>query len=349
MALQRPDDPELERRAATATVAMLAAIGSLLLNGVLFWPLEDSHVSSYSLLLSAGATSALLVLCRAGHVDTAVGLFAVVLWLEVVGTPVITGDMSANPLIVAPISMLLVAILPRWPALWAGVWAGTALLALLLGTTDTATIELPREVWILTSGIVAFSAVAIMAFAAKQFIVAWQRQDAMEHVVADQARSAQRLRTAVNTDALTGLGNRNALEVRCQQHPSGDFDPTAVVVMIDLDDFKAVNDELSHAHGDAVLRHLAAAMRQESRSTDELFRVGGDEFMVILPSGGAGAAREWLERLALRLAVNRGDLPTVTVSAGVASCAAALRPAIEQADQALLAAKRSGRPVVEAG
>lgn len=146
-------------------------------------------------------------------------------------------------------------------------------------------------------------------------------------------------------DPLTGLGNRRMLS-RIVDGP----DRPEMVIFVDVDDFKSVNDRFSHAVGDSVLQALAGILRSQSRSADQLLRYGGDEFLVLLrgdlslASLVAGRIREavldypWSE-VAAGLAV--------TVSIGVAP--AGERDLLVSADRALLIAKRLGRNrVVEA-
>jgi diguanylate cyclase (GGDEF)-like protein len=125
------------------------------------------------------------------------------------------------------------------------------------------------------------------------------------------------------------------------------------LLFIDIDHFKAINDRLGHAAGDACLREAAKALRQALDSDDMLGRYGGEEFEALLPERGAADAREVGERL--RAAVERctidweGSPVRLTVSVGVAtrlereSTPAA---AVERADKALYAAKRGGRNCV---
>ncbi|SPF44560.1 putative Diguanylate cyclase [Candidatus Desulfosporosinus infrequens] len=91
------------------------------------------------------------------------------------------------------------------------------------------------------------------------------------------------LQKAVSTDALTEVENRAALEsftVYMQMHPLN-----GTAVMIDLDNFKKVNDEMGHAFGDTLLRQVALVLKQNIRDLDHVFRFGGDEFVLFLPHG----------------------------------------------------------------
>ena len=147
-------------------------------------------------------------------------------------------------------------------------------------------------------------------------------------------------------DPLTGLLNRAALaqriaELEHQAKRRADAGPVGVIVA-DVDHFKRVNDEHGHARGDAVLREIAYAMREALRAFDVVFRLGGEEFVVLLPDADLAAAQEIAERL--RAAVS--EAVPVTMSFGVAVAEGRqfdLDAVLASADAALYAAKRGGR------
>jgi diguanylate cyclase (GGDEF)-like protein len=162
---------------------------------------------------------------------------------------------------------------------------------------------------------------------------------------AHRFREARRL---ADLDALTGLRNRRffhdtlAREVaRAQRYGRG-----LALVMIDLDDFKAVNDRVGHLAGDAVLAEAAERVREVVRSADIACRVGGDEFAVIAPEAGLEDAHELVVRIQRAVATRPlGKAGRVQVSAGVAE----LQPEddavslFERADERLYAAKHAGK------
>ena len=148
-------------------------------------------------------------------------------------------------------------------------------------------------------------------------------------------------------DALTGLANRRALDERLEAalREAAAVEQELTVVLFDLDDFKRFNDSGGHAAGDAVLAQVARAATRVLRVGEELFRVGGDEFAVVL-DGDAQAGRQVADRIqgTLQAQTRGGSLPTI--SAGVATYpfdakgGAALLAA---ADGALYASKRRGK------
>jgi len=154
-------------------------------------------------------------------------------------------------------------------------------------------------------------------------------------------------------DSLTGLLNRTALgsrivEIEEQAQLTGG---AVSLVLIDVDHFKRVNDTFGHERGDAVLREVAYEMRKSLRSFELVYRIGGEEFLVLLPGIGLGDAVEIAERVRGAVDTGRpGDLD-LTVSAGVASASgpdAVYDDLFRAADGALLEAKRDGRNQVRA-
>ena len=104
-------------------------------------------------------------------------------------------------------------------------------------------------------------------------------------VACHNAEAYDDIRTAASTDALTGLLNHGAMQVRVREEiaRAAREEQPLCCVLIDLDDFKRVNDELGHPAGDALLRRVADALRAEVRPYDQVARYGGDEFVLVLP------------------------------------------------------------------
>ena len=151
-------------------------------------------------------------------------------------------------------------------------------------------------------------------------------------------------------DPLTGMLNRNSLKDRTLElaHQSQRTGQPVGVIVGDLDHFKQINDSHGHATGDAVLQDVAYLLRKQLRAFDLAYRIGGEEFLVLLP----GANREQTEAMAERLrrgvqADTVGGGLRVTMSFGVAASmrehAFDYTQVCEQADAALYEAKRQGR------
>jgi diguanylate cyclase (GGDEF)-like protein len=136
--------------------------------------------------------------------------------------------------------------------------------------------------------------------------------------------------------------------MECERHERG-RQPCCVAV-IDLDGFKPVNDTHGHTAGDVVLRSIAALLAAGVRPYDEVFRYGGDEFVLCLPSTDPRAAWAVVERLRLRIAnwsipLKSGSSLRMTVSIGVAPLTTdrGVEATLDLADKALYRAKRNGR------
>lgn len=170
--------------------------------------------------------------------------------------------------------------------------------------------------------------------------------------ISDRREADEALRRSVWSDHLTGLANRRAFfDVAATAMPRcARAGQTAVIVLIDADHFKSVNDTHGHAAGDAVLRHLAAGLLASFKSTDVVARFGGEEFVVLLTGATIDAARGAAERFGAHMAANPVTVDGVqvrcTVSAGVAGCTdgmSGVDELLRRADIALYAAKAAGR------
>ena len=152
------------------------------------------------------------------------------------------------------------------------------------------------------------------------------------------------------TDGLTGLRNRRAFDERLgvEFSRSRRHGRDLSVALLDIDNFKIVNDHYGHAEGDAVLRRLAEVLGATVRMTDMAARHGGEEFVVLLPDASVTKAVQWAERFRLALSETVFHHGRVTVSIGIAGIddARAAGDLVERADEALYAAKRSGKDAV---
>lgn len=163
---------------------------------------------------------------------------------------------------------------------------------------------------------------------------------------------SRRIRSLIARDALTGLANRSTLlsqlEVECAR--ARRRSETVSFALLDLDDFKGVNDRFGHSSGDAALRALSALLGRRLRREDLAGRLGGEEFGIVFPgTGPADAARVLDEILAflrgLRISSSSGADFSVSFSAGIASLPplASVAALVEAADQALYRAKAAGK------
>jgi diguanylate cyclase (GGDEF)-like protein len=162
--------------------------------------------------------------------------------------------------------------------------------------------------------------------------------------VTDQQR--ERLEVAARLDPLTGAPNRRALDADVQGLMAQAAAPPMGLMLLDLDHFKHINDRHGHDEGDQVLVAFAALLRSNLRHPDRSYRLGGEEFVVLLPQATAHTLHQVAERLRQRTQREIGTASGgVTVSIG----AAMRRPAepfdawVKRADKALYQAKHAGR------
>ncbi len=167
-------------------------------------------------------------------------------------------------------------------------------------------------------------------------------------IALSNARLVDRLERQAAEDPLTGLANRRAFYHSCAtefsraQRAGG----ASSIIMLDLDDFKAINDAHGHPYGDRVLLGVADALRASIRGHDTAARMGGEEFAILLPDADAAAAYDIAERARDSIARVPVAHSTLSCSAGVATASPAdTSPAdlLALADRALYRAKRLGR------
>jgi diguanylate cyclase (GGDEF)-like protein len=167
-------------------------------------------------------------------------------------------------------------------------------------------------------------------------------------IALSNARLVARLERQASEDPLTGLANQRRFRYECaaefsrQQRAGGH----SSIVMLDLDEFKAINDLYGHPYGDQVLISVAEALRDVVRGHDTVARLGGEEFALLLPGADAGGAWEIAERARSEIARIPLANGVLTCSAGVAAASPAdISPVdlLELADRALYQAKQLGR------
>ncbi len=251
--------------------------------------------------------------------------------LELVVSAAAAGTGGANSPMLGWLAVPIVMLAARFPARVVGVGVAAAT-SCALGASGLATL-LPaasKAPWAL--GVACWAALLASLVAATVTLLSAELQSRSDAVI----------------DPLTGLANRLALATRFDQaaHQAAVLDAWVSVIMFDLDHFKAVNDTHGHDVGDHVLRAAAYEMRRELRSFDSVYRLGGEEFLVLLPGIEPDEAIRIADRLRLAVALRPAGAVGITMSGGVASAlGAAVFPdkLMLEADRALYIAKGTGR------
>ncbi|MHB0924328.1 MAG: tetratricopeptide repeat-containing diguanylate cyclase [Bellilinea sp.] len=180
----------------------------------------------------------------------------------------------------------------------------------------------------------------------------------LQQEVEERKRAQAALEHLATIDTLTGLANRRYFLELAERafYQAQRYNRPLSVVMIDVDNFKHINDTFGHAAGDQVLRAVSSRMQAVLRRSDILGRYGGDEFVVLLPETGQEGARRMTERLRASVAmmgeeVGSIDAP-VSLSIGLASTFSmaniTLDALLQYADKALYTSKQAGRDRVTA-
>ena len=188
-------------------------------------------------------------------------------------------------------------------------------------------------------------------FSPEEFHLATRFGDAAALAI-DNAHIRSRLEHQASTDALTGLYNHRTFHDRLRQEvmrASAEHD-TVALVMLDLDDFKKINDVYGHGVGDELLLQVADVLRALVRSTDVVCRVGGEEFAIILPTADLRRATALAERVGAELATLEVEAAgRLTVSTGVAVGplhAANPRELVACSEAAMMTAKTRGKGLI---
>ena len=237
-------------------------------------------------------------------------------------------------------------------------WLGTSVQALVAdpGPLDLARVTGVPYLILDDAQIVGLSVglvigVALFAFTFGRRISADVR--VLEHERSGLQEAYDRARLDALRDGLTGLGNHRAFqeELDVQVHEARTGHLPLAVLMIDVDDLKAVNDKHGHRAGDELLGAVAQVLRANTRREDRAYRIGGDEFVMLLPdTDGTGAEVVANHILAATLAGNHGRQGGFSVTIGVTAFpepSADRQQLILHADAALYSGKRHGRTAVE--
>lgn len=177
------------------------------------------------------------------------------------------------------------------------------------------------------------------------------RQHELEESQSELQELNDELAVQTLTDALTGLNNRRAFDdvlehefARAVRAKS-----SLAMLMVDVDHFKAYNDQYGHLAGDDALKAIAVAIKSQARAYDHVARYGGEEFAVVLPEAGPFEMQAVAERIRTAVSALTTLHRPVTVSVGAALCDGSTSPSnlVDRADQALYQAKQYGRNRVQ--
>ncbi|MGY1753717.1 GGDEF domain-containing protein [Blastococcus sp. SYSU D01042] len=256
------------------------------------------------------------------------------------GTMAVLGRALPAPALHAALAVvsLLIAVLAWRSATAVGiVGLGPALTGVALYSAHVLSLPAARaHTWLAVAGASAGAAAAEPS----DFLQAWLALCVtVLALVEAQGRLARRLRDAADTDALTGVANRRAWEEQASRHLARALrsgEPLSIAIL-DLDDFKLVNDQQGHGAGDTLLQELAAGWTSRLRHADLLGRYGGDEFVLCLPATDRAGAEELMGRLQATHRF-RWSVGLATVQPGDT-----LSGMLARADQDLYVAKRAGR------
>jgi diguanylate cyclase (GGDEF)-like protein len=231
------------------------------------------------------------------------------------------------------------AILYSWPVLWEAYFfgrRGTLLIIASVGVAHgLALIAMPGDAGNLDRWIDVMASITVVG-------------TVVEILASRNRRLLARISGEARVDGLTGLLNRRGFEERAQVELgwARREEVSLAVVCFDLDFFKGVNDEFGHEVGDLVLARFAECFRRESRRVDLAARMGGEEFVALLPRTDLDEAYLFAERVRMAFEQTASDgAPRVTASAGAAAAVAPdrLERLLRSADMALYAAKAQGR------
>ncbi|WP_116452984.1 GGDEF domain-containing protein [Blastococcus litoris] len=304
-----------DRRTPALLLAALYAVSGALCLASALWPIhQDAPVELTAVLAVVGLVGGALIWAfrarlRSWEFHAAVALVSVLIGLLASRSATSVGIVGLGPAVIA---------VGLYAAHFFELPAARAHAALLVAVTTAGAVAARPD----------------------RFAVAWITL--MVSVVAfteAQGRLARSLRRAATTDPLTGVANRRAWEAEAGRHlarAARTGEPLSFA-LLDLDDFKEVNDREGHGAGDALLRDLTAGWSARLRQADLLGRYGGDEFVLCLPATDSSGAREILQQLAATHAF------AWSVGIAAAQHGDTLTTVLARADADLYLQKRSGR------
>jgi diguanylate cyclase (GGDEF)-like protein len=231
------------------------------------------------------------------------------------------------------------AVLYMWPVLWVAYFFGRSGTILIVATVAVVQagvlIALPPESSYVDRWFDVVVSVGIVA-------------GVVNALSSRNARLLERFAAEARIDQLTGLLNRRGFEERVPSElaRAAREQTSVAVVSFDIDHFKRVNDDWGHEEGDRVLVRLAKVFRRETRESDVVVRMGGEEFVALLWASDLDEASNYAERVRASFAGGTDeDRPRPTVSAGVTAARAPvdIDRLLRDADDALYAAKCTGR------
>ena len=257
---------------------------------------------------------------------------------------------NITPFLIACLGVSLAMYLRPAPAAWLYVAAYLVFYQAIGWTQHAPELLLSNRLNGITACVMGW---ALSVLLWRKFTTISLQQTQLEKAHAELQSKQKELERLTRQDGLTGLFNRNTFvelsrsELKRAQRQGS----ATTILLLDLDHFKRVNDTWGHPAGDAVLRHVATLASTTVRSTDLVGRLGGEEFIVLLPNTSAEAGRKLAEKLRLRL--ESAPVPwekatiAVTASFGLASTTSEEKRDFEtlytEADKALYLAKQRGR------
>lgn len=361
---------------------LIALVGAAVL---VFLP--GGQLSAAILVVVSVLALAVAFVARRLHLTMAAMLITVTFWSALMAEPLISGNLSTNGIFMGLLAALMaVSFRQRW--LWLSVAVSLGSVGLLALVTDPAqTAPVPWLVSLVNGTLLVVAAVvgigivlwqsrrqllaeALAADAVSRSIAELRSVNAdlelqvsertrhLDLALAEHRRAADALREWTNTDTLTGLRTRGALDDQVHQL-SASLGPDGVgVIVIDMDRFKDINDSYSHQVGDLVLSRLADILREEAPAGATMARFGGEEFVILYPGANAADTLTLASTVRQRVAdEDWGQLATglhTTASLGVSlaspSVVAGVQPlpdAILRAFQGMGGAKAHGGNRVE--